>query len=96
VPQKESREVILEFLIEKSIPMTPKQAYGGLIFTRDITFSYRHVQDVFSEFGEAGILQRVEIDTKAGEVNQLESDGNRGYYVPVETARAIFDEEYDI
>lgn len=88
VPQKDSREIVLEFLLEHDYPHQPKDIYGGLIYQGDITFSYRTVQNAVSELVEKGQLRKVEIDEKEGVVRELPIDTRkRAYYVITDKGR---------
>ncbi|WP_143823747.1 hypothetical protein [Halosegnis longus] len=88
VPQKTAKEVVLEFLGEHDYPHQPKDIYGGLIYSRDITFSYRSVQVAVSDLHENGYLKKVEIDTDEGVVRDLPSNSSkRARYVVSESGR---------
>jgi Fe2+ or Zn2+ uptake regulation protein len=94
VPQVSSRDVVLAFLDEHDIPLQPKSIYGGLISNQDITFSYRTVQNIISEFTDEGLIEKVRIDTDEGVVEQMsESDSGRAYYLITDKGRQKVPEE---
>lgn len=86
VPQVTKRDVILRFMAKHRIPLRPKEIYGGLLCEQEITFSYRTVQNKVSDLREEGLIKRVSIDDKAGEVVDIpESEsGRRAYYIITE------------
>jgi Fe2+ or Zn2+ uptake regulation protein len=93
VPERDKRDVVLEFLAEHPIPLRPKEIYGGLIALQDITFSYGTVKNIMSEFNDDGLVERVEIDDDEGVINPIPSDssGRRGYYLITDGGKAAAD-----
>ena len=83
MPEVDSETQVLAFLAEHQIPLKPIEVYGGLIHTRMINFKYRTVQNKLRDLWTAGHVDRVQIDTKAGEVKPLPDDGSdrRAAYV---------------
>lgn len=93
MPELDKRDLVLAWLVEHDIPLQPKAIYGGLIYQRNITFSYRTVQNIIGEFADAGYIERVEIDPSAGEVRPLSEEGDRrAYYVVTDAGRARLDD----
>lgn len=62
VPPEERREVVLDFLAEHDLPLPPKAIYRGLKLQRNITFSYRTIQNILSELLEDGYVIRCDKD----------------------------------
>ncbi|QIO25534.1 hypothetical protein [Haloarcula sp. JP-L23] len=83
VPQIDKREMILRFMEAHQIPLRPKEIYGGLVAEREITFSYRTVQNKISDLRDEGLVKRVSIDADEGEIMDIpeEESGRRAYYM---------------
>jgi hypothetical protein len=93
VAEKGSREVILEFFASHDYPHQPLDVYGGLIYTGDITFSYRTVQNAISELSESGDLSKVAIDREDGVVRELpQNTSKRAHYVITDEGRERINE----
>jgi len=92
MPQVDSETQVLAFLAEHPIPLKPIEVYGGLLATRTISFQYRTVQNKLRDLAAAGYLQRVAIDTDAGEIQPLDSAADRrGAYLITDAGRDEID-----
>ena len=90
VPPQERRRVVLEFLDEHGLPLSPKAIYRGLKIQRDITFGYRTVQNILAELAEEGYVMRVSKDAlDEGRIDPLpENDSaQRAWYFISEKGR---------
>lgn len=94
VPERDKRDIVLEFLAAHPIPLKQKEIYGGLIALQDITFSYETVKNIVSEFHEEGYLERVEIDDDDGVVRPIPEDESdrRAYYLLTDKGHQAADE----
>ena len=87
MPELDKRDLVLAFLADHAIPLRPMTIYGGLVHTRDITFSYRTVQNIMAELADEGLVERVRVDTDVGEVRPVEGGDRRAYYLVTEAGR---------
>jgi hypothetical protein len=94
VPQRDSTEVVLEFLFNHDYPHKTKQIYAGLIYTKTITFSYRAVQEAVGLLHGEGKIRKVKVDTDSGEVRSA-TESERGSYVITDAGRTHVDELND-
>jgi len=91
VPPSERERIVLEFLDEHGIALPPKAIYRGLKVQRNITFSYRTVQNILKRLRENGQVMRVDKDAlDDGEVRPLPEDATdrRTYYFITDDGRA--------
>lgn len=90
VPPEHRREKVLAFIAEHDIALPPLAIYAGLKRQKDITFSYRTVQNALSDLVEDGDLQKVDTDKlrDEGEIKSVgDSSGRRSYYFITDQGR---------
>ena len=90
MPPRERERIVLEFLDEHGIPLPPKVIYRGLKIERNITFSYRTVQNILSRLIDEGEVMRVDKgELDQGRIRQLPKENNerRTYYFITDEGR---------
>jgi len=90
MPELGRDEVVLRFLAAHDIPLRHKEIYGGIIYHRDVTFSYKQTRDTVRDLYARGLLRRVEIDDDDGVIRDIPEDesNRRGYYLISDAGRA--------
>ena len=96
VPPEERRERVLEFIDKHDMALPPLAIYAGLVRQKDITFSYRTVQNALSDLIDDGYVFKV--DTKelreTAEIVEVDSDNaRRSYYFITDDGRRYVEEE---
>jgi len=91
VPPEERREVVLEFLDEHDLALSPTAIFRGLKTQRGITFSKRTTSECLSDLLEEGYVVRVDKDAlDNGRIEPLPQDesGSRAWYYITDEGRA--------
>ncbi|GAB6878216.1 hypothetical protein JCM17823_04900 [Halorubrum gandharaense] len=88
MPAEEREDEVLLFLYEHGIALPPKAIFRGLKVERDITFSYRTIQNILSRLNDSGHVMRCDKEAlDQGEIQPLSEDqsGRRTYYYITES-----------
>lgn len=98
MPSEERRNEVLVFLKEHDIALPPLAIYAGLKREKNITFSYRTVQNSLSDLLEDGLVMRV--DTTQLRKNSTikpvdEESGRRSYYFITDDGRKRLNKKRD-
>ncbi|MFC7077886.1 hypothetical protein [Haloarcula halophila] len=83
MPPEARRELVLEFIAEKNIPLPPLAIWAGLNREHRVTFSYRTMQNILSDLVEDGDLFKVDTgNLRDGEITEISGDSSsrRAYY----------------
>jgi repressor of nif and glnA expression len=85
--KEERKRVVLQFLEEHPLALTPTLIFRNLKLHRGITFGRRSVDTYLREMTENGLLMRVEPDPlDNGKLVEAEK-GKKAYYIITESGR---------
>lgn len=89
MPPEDREDIVLHYLYSIGIPLPPIVIYRGLKINRNITFSYRTVQNIASRLTDEGLMMRCDktaMDKGRIEPLPSDSDSERTYYYPTQAA----------
>lgn len=89
MPERDRRDVVLDYLVKYDIPQKHKTIYGGLIAHQEIHFSKKQTRDTVMRLYDEGLVRRVEIDANEGRIKDIPPDepNRRAYYLISEAGR---------
>ena len=90
MPTRQREDEVLDFLATHRIALPPKAIYRGLKVQRNITFSYRTVQNILKRLLEEGLVMRCDKDAlDNGTIEPLPEDttARRTYYFITEAGQ---------